>query len=288
MYVEEMGLIKSRLPFPLFSRGKVRDIYDFGDKLLIVTTDRMSAFDRLLENPVRDKGKVLNQMTVFWMRMMGDIVPNHIIEADSNFYPKELAPYAGFLRGRSMLVKKAKPIPIEFIVRGHISGSAWESYKKDGTICGMKIRDGLLESECFPFPLFTPSTKAEIGKHDENISPQKAAEMEGEIVNEAGRKAIEIYKRAYNYAMGRGIIIADTKFEFGFDENGGLMLIDEVLTPDSSRFWDAAEFEKGKAQKSFDKQPLRDWIKENDSFDVPFDVLRETSERYKLALKRLV
>lgn len=287
MYVEPKGLVCTNLPFPLLSRGKVRDIYDLGDSLLIVATDRMSAFDRVLDMPVLGKGKVLTRMTNFWMRQMEDLVRNHIIETDSAKFPGELSMYAEMLKDRAVLARKASPLPLEFIVRGYITGSAWKSYQETGMVNGVKMPEGLLESQKLPEPMFTPSTKADAGAHDENISVEKAKEIAGaDIVEKAGQIALRMYERAERRARERGIIIADTKFEFGLDENGELMLIDEVLTPDSSRFWDGETYEPGKSQKSFDKQPLRDWIREN-GYDIDPRVADRTSKLYMAAEKRV-
>lgn len=272
--------------FPI-SRGKVRDMYEDGDNLLIVTTDRISAMDEVLPDPVPGKGRVLNGMTLFWMRMMEDIVKNHIITDDVARYPDRWKSFAGALAGRSVLARKAKPLPVECIVRGYITGSGWKSYLADGTVCGHTLPEGLKESEKLPEPIFTPSTKAAQGEHDENITVARAGEIVGpDLIRAIEEKAVAIYRRAHDYARERGIIIADTKLEFGLVD-GELTLIDEVLTPDSSRFWDLADYEPGRPQKSFDKQPLRDWIKANPGQRVPADVLAATGERYRKAQELL-
>ncbi len=249
--------------FPLLSKGKVRDIYEIdNDTLLIVTTDRMSAFDVILDDPIEGKGKILNQISFFWFEMFKDIVPNHVKVSDFSQFPDELQKYKDSLEGRSVLVKKAKPLPIECIVRGYISGSGWKDYKKTGTVCGYNLPENMQESEKFAQPLFTPSTKAEQGDHDENITVEQAEKLLGkELADKVARISIEMYEKGRDFADTKGIIIADTKFEFGMigDE---LILIDEALTPDSSRFWDKALYEVGKGQPSFDKQYLRDWLEE--------------------------
>lgn len=267
------------------SSGKVREIYEAGeDKLLLVVSDRISAFDYILPAMIPNKGKVLNQISKFWFDYVSDIIPNHVISVDLKDFPTEFQ--TPEFEGRSMLVKKLKMIPIECIVRGYITGSGWKSYKEDGTVCGIKLPEGLRESEKLPEPIFTPTTKAEIGTHDENISFDKVVEMLGKDLAEKLRaKTIEIYTKCADYAAKRGVIIADTKFEFGLDENGELVLGDEVLTPDSSRFWPADDYEVGRSQKSFDKQYMRDWIKSS-GYDpetkapIPDDVINTTSSKY--------
>lgn len=265
--------------------GKVREIYEIDDdKLLLVVSDRISAFDYILPAMVPNKGKVLNKLSEFWFDFVSDIIPNHIISTDIKDFPKEFQ--TPEFEGRSMLVKKLKMLPVECIVRGYISGSGWKSYQATGEVCGIKLPEGLQESEKLPEPIFTPSTKAEIGTHDENISFEQASEILGKDLAEKVRnKTIEIYSKCSEYALQHGIIIADTKFEFGLDENGELVLGDEVLTPDSSRFWPANEYEIGHSQKSFDKQYLRDWIK-NSGYNldvgnpIPEDVITNTSHKY--------
>jgi len=277
----------------LINRGKVRDLYDLGDKILLVTTDRMSAFDVILPDPVPDKGKVLNQISLFWFDFLKDIVPNHLITADVDQYPEECLEYRDQLEGRSMLVKKAKPFPVECVVRGYISGSGWKSYKKSGEVCSIKLPDNLRESDKLPEPLYTPSTKAELGEHDENISYEKTKEIIGKDYAEKLKSlSLEIYKKASEYARTKGIIIADTKFEFGL-YNNEIILIDEVLTPDSSRFWPYDLYQPGGTQPSFDKQFVRDYLEKID-WDktppapvLPEDVLKKTSDKYKEALYKL-
>ena len=243
---------------PLLTRGKVRDIYDLGDTLLMVTTDRLSAFDVVMPDGIPEKGKVLNQISLFWFGKMADIVSNHVVADQVEDFPKVLQPYAEILRGRSIIVKKAKPLPIEGIVRGYLSGSGWKSYQRDRTICGIKLPGGLRESDLLPEPIFTPSTKEELGKHDENIDFDTAAGKIGRALAEQVRDlSLEIYKRGALLGLRYGIIIADTKLEFGTCD-GKLILIDEVLTPDSSRFWPADKYEPGRSQESFDKQFVRD------------------------------
>ncbi|HJB67010.1 MAG TPA: phosphoribosylaminoimidazolesuccinocarboxamide synthase [Candidatus Mailhella merdavium] len=273
--------------FPLISRGKVRDIYDIDDEtLLIVTTDRMSAFDVIMSSPIPMKGVVLNQLTLFWMKRFSSLVPNHIKEADVDRYPAALRPYRDELAGRSLLAKKAKPLPVECIVRGYLAGSGWKDYRKNGEVCGHKLPAGLEESSKLPEPIFTPSTKAAIGQHDENISLREAEKILGvEKAHAVADLTMNIYRQASEYAAGRGIIIADTKFEFGMVD-GELTLIDEVLTPDSSRFWPAKGYAPGRSQPSFDKQYLRDWL-EQQPWDktppppaLPEDVVKTTTEKY--------
>lgn len=276
----------------LVRQGKVRDIYDCGDSLLIVTSDRISAFDVVMNNPIPDKGKVLNQISLFWFSMFKDIVENHVISAGPSDYPAECKAYADALRGRSMLVKKAKPLPVECIVRGYITGSGWAEYLKNGSVCGIRLPSGIRESEKLPEPLFTPSTKADEG-HDENISFDAAAEILGKnVADEVKRLSIKLYSMGRDYAMERGIIVADTKFEFGI-RNGKIILIDEVLTPDSSRFWPMDTYTPGTGQQSFDKQYLRDylsgigWSKTPPPPPLPEEVIERTREKYIEAHKRL-
>ena len=273
--------------YPLISRGKVRDIYEIDDSsLLLVTTDRMSAFDVIMSEPIPYKGVILNQITLFWMDKFKDIIANHLIASDVKDFPEPLHKYADELEGRSVLVKKAKPLPIECIVRGHISGSGWKDYQKTGSVCGYNLPEGMVESEKFPTPLFTPSTKAELGDHDENISVEQAKEMVGEeLAQKVADVSLKIFSEGRDYAEEKGIIIADTKFEFGIYD-GELILIDEVLTPDSSRFWPQASYEAGKGQPSFDKQYLRNWLSKQD-WDktppppaLPEEVVAETGKKY--------
>ena len=279
---------------PLISRGKVRDIYSVDDNsLLIVTTDRMSAFDVMMGRPIPYKGVILNQITLFWMDMFKDIIPNHIIESDVSRFPAELAPWKDELEGRAVIVRKAKPLPIECIVRGYLSGSGWKAYQKTGEIYGHKLPAGLRESDKLEPAIFTPSTKAEFGFHDENISVARAAEIVGaEVEEQVEKAALAIYERARQYAASRGIIVADTKFEFGFVD-GKLRLIDEVLTPDSSRFWAADKYEPGHGQPSFDKQYLRDWLtsqpwnKQPPAPELPDEVVDATAAKYREAYRMI-
>ncbi len=277
----------------LVRQGKVRDIFDTKDALLMVTTDRLSAFDVVLPDVIPDKGKVLNQISVFWFKQMESIVKNHIITTDPAGYPEEFKPYANALKKRSMLVKKAEPLTIECIVRGYISGSGWSSYQKEGHVCGIKLPKGLKESDKLETPLFTPSTKAEVGDHDINISYDEAAKIIGEKTASKLRDlSLAIYKKGAEYALTKGIIIADTKFEFGFLD-GEIILIDEILTPDSSRFWPADDYEPGRGQNSFDKQGVRDWLinsgwnKTSPGPNLPQEVIDTTSNTYKEIYKRL-
>ena len=266
------------------SSGKVREIYEVDDdKLLLVVSDRISAFDYILPSMVPNKGKVLNQISKFWFDYIKDIVPNHVISTDLKDFPEEFQ--TPEFEGRSMLVKKLKMIPVECIIRGYITGSGWKSYQSNGTVCGIKLPEGLKESQKLPEPIFTPTTKASEG-HDENISFDEVCNLIGKDLAEKLRaKAIEIYTTCAKYAETKGVIIADTKFEFGLDENGNLVLGDEVLTPDSSRFWPANDYEVGRSQKSFDKQYVRDWIKSTgynpeSGIPIPDDVIATTSKKY--------
>ena len=276
--------------YPLLSRGKVRDIYDVDEKtLLIVTTDRMSAFDVIMNQPIPYKGVILNKITLFWMEKFKDIIPNHLIESDVNRFPAALAPWKDELEGRAVIVRKAKPLPVECIVRGYITGSGWKDYKATGKVCGYELPANLRESDKLEPALFTPSTKAELGQHDENISVAQAAEMLGaETAAQVERTALAIYEAGRTYAAGRGIIVADTKFEFGFID-GKLHLIDEVLTPDSSRFWPADQYKPGQGQPSFDKQYLRDWLdkqpwnKQPPPPALPEEIVKATANRYQEA-----
>jgi len=277
----------------LYAKGKVRDIYEVGDYLLLVSTDRISAFDVIMNQGIPYKGMVLTKISEFWFNFTKDIIPNHFITTDVNKYPAECKEYADVLNGRSMLIKKAKVVPIECIVRGYITGSGWKDYKRTGEISGIKLSEGLQESEKFPEPLFTPSTKAEIGEHDENISAEQAMQIVDQETFDAVKNAtINIYKKASEYALTKGIIIADTKFEFG-KVNGEIILVDEVLTPDSSRFWPLDKYEKGRGQESFDKQFVRDYlisIKFNmqpPPPPLPEDIIRKTSEKYLDIYKKL-
>ena len=280
--------------YPLRSRGKVRDIYDLSpDSLLLVTTDRISAYDVIMPDPIPLKGVILNQITLFWMDMFRDMVPNHLIASDVADYPAPLAPYADDLAGRSVVAKKAKPLPIECIVRGFITGSGLKDYQATGSVCGHALPAGLVESQILPEPLFTPSTKADLGAHDENITLDTAKEMLGSaLFAKVEATSLAMYAKARDYARERGIIIADTKFEFGLID-GELILIDEVLTPDSSRFWPAEGYAAGKSQPSYDKQYLRDWLvsigfnKQPPAPNLPQDVIAKTQEKYLAAYELL-
>lgn len=272
------------------SRGKVRDIYDAGENLLMVATDRISAFDFILPDEIPFKGEVLNRISAFWFDKFADIVPNHLVSIDPADFPEEFAEYRDYLAGRAMLVKKAQTIPIECIVRGYLTGSGKKTYDENGTVCGIQLPEGLTEASKLPEPLFTPSTKAEIGDHDENISFERCCEIVGEdIATQVRDLSLKIYKAAAEYAATRGIIIADTKFEFGVID-GKVTLIDECLTPDSSRFWPAASYEEGKIQPSYDKQFVRNWLKANWDMTgetplLPAEVIDGTSERYREAFQ---
>lgn len=272
------------------SRGKVRDIYDAGENLLMVATDRISAFDFILPDEIPFKGEVLNRISAFWFDKFADIVPNHLVSIDPADFPEEFAEYRDYLAGRAMLVKKAQTIPIECIVRGYLTGSGKKTYDENGTVCGIQLPEGLTEASKLPEPLFTPSTKAEIGDHDENISFERCREIVGEdIATQIRDLSLKIYKAAAEYAATRGIIIADTKFEFGVID-GKVTLIDECLTPDSSRFWPAASYEEGKIQPSYDKQFVRNWLKANwdmtgETPHLPDEVIDGTSERYREAFQ---
>jgi phosphoribosylaminoimidazole-succinocarboxamide synthase len=277
----------SQSDFPgltLRGRGKVRDIYELGDKLLIVATDRLSAFDVVLPTPIPDKGKVLTQISLFWFATLADVIPNHVLSATD--FTGALAPYAAALQGRAMIVRKSEPLPVECVVRGYISGSGWKDYQKTGTICGISLPKGLRESDRLPEPIFTPSTKATIG-HDENISFEETVAQVGRPLAEKIRDtSLEIYQQASVRAAKQGIIIADTKFEFGLIA-GELIWIDEALTPDSSRFWPADQYAPGKAQPSFDKQYVRDylerigWNKQPPGPELPVDVVKATQAKYR-------
>lgn len=276
----------------LYARGKVRDLYSLDGHLLLVATDRISAFDYVLATGIAEKGRVLTQLSLFWFDFLRDIVGNHLVTANVEEYPALLRAYADPLRGRSMLVNKAQMVDIECVVRGYISGSAWKEYQQNGTVCGLQLPSGLKESDKLPEPIFTPATKAVSG-HDENISFAEMCKRTGrELAEQLRDLSIEIYIRAANYAAGRGIIIADTKFEFGHTQSG-LVLADEVLTPDSSRFWPADKYQPGRAQESFDKQFVRDyleairWNKQPPAPSLPDDVAQKTSEKYIQAYRIL-
>jgi len=279
---------------PLKGRGKVRDIYDLGDRLLIVATDRISAFDVVMPNPIPDKGKVLTQLSKFWFDMTKEIVPNHIISTDVKDFPEECRPYQEVLRDRSMLVVKTQPLPIECVVRGYLSGSGWEEYRKTCEVCGIPLPKGLLESSKLEEPIFTPATKEEIGLHDENITFERVETIVGkELAQRLKFLSLVIYKKAHDFAESRGILIADTKMEFGI-KDGRLLLIDELFTPDSSRFWPKDDYRPGGSQKSFDKQFLRDyllsirWDKNPPAPHLPEEIIQKTREKYLEAYERLV
>jgi phosphoribosylaminoimidazole-succinocarboxamide synthase len=270
----------------LIRRGKVRDIYDLGEHLLLVATDRLSAFDVVLPDGIPGKGRVLTEISVFWFRQMEDIVRNHIESADVRDFPERLHKYADILEGRSMLVKKARPVPVECIVRGYLSGSGWKEYKEAGFVCGIKLSEGLVESSRLAEPIFTPSTKAEQG-HDVNISFEKAKNIVGaELAGKLRDTSLKIYSKAREIAEKKGIIIADTKFEFGL-YNGGFMIIDELLTPDSSRFWSLKDYTPGRSQDSYDKQIVRDylltldWDKTYPGPRLPDEIIEKTAMRYR-------
>jgi phosphoribosylaminoimidazole-succinocarboxamide synthase len=287
-------LMETELPgLKLLKRGKVRDIYDMGESLLMVASDRMSAFDVIMPDPIPDKGKILTQISLFWFDIMKSLVNNHVITAKVEDYPAPCRAHADQLTSRSMLVKKAEPLAIECVVRGYISGSGWKSYRESGTVCGITLPRGLKESEKLPDPLFTPSTKAELGEHDLNIDFEEAARIVGRPLAEKARDlSLAIYRKGAELAEKKGIIIADTKFEFGLvgDE---LILIDEVLTPDSSRFWPKSSYQPGGGQKSYDKQYLRDyllsldWDKTPPGPALPPEVVQNTRAKYMEALKAL-
>jgi len=287
-------LLQSHCPdLTLANRGKVRDIYDLGEHLLIVASDRISAFDVIMAEGIPHKGFVLTQISKFWFEKMADLVPNHLVATEVADFPKVTHPYREQLVGRSMLVKKAAPLPIECIVRGYVSGSGWKDYRKTGAICGIRLPTGLPESGKLEQPIFTPSTKAELGTHDENISFEQAAELCGrELAEQVREVSIAIYQRARQLADARGIIIADTKFEFGLME-GKLIWIDEAMTPDSSRFWPKDRYAPGGPQPSFDKQFLRDYLETLDWGKVapppklPDEIVRKTGEKYVEAMTRL-
>jgi phosphoribosylaminoimidazole-succinocarboxamide synthase len=277
----------------LLKRGKVRDIYEVEDKLLIVATDRMSAFDVVMDDPIPDKGRILTGISLFWFKKLESVIKNHLITSEPSEYPEVCRKYAPELEGRSMLVQKAEPLKMECIVRGYLSGSGWNDYLSTGKVCGIPLVEGLKESQILPEPIFTPSTKAEDGMHDENISFEEASQIVGEeIAREVSRISLEIYSLGRALAAEKGIIVADTKFEFGI-KDGELILIDEVLTPDSSRFWPENEYRPGGPQKSFDKQFLRDylvqieWPKQPPPPKLPEDIIGKTRGKYLEALERL-
>jgi phosphoribosylaminoimidazole-succinocarboxamide synthase len=277
----------------LSAKGKVRDIYDLGEHLLIIATDRISAFDVVLPDPIPFKGKVLNQISRFWFEKMGDMVSHHLVTTEVDDFPKALQGYRKVLEGRSMLVKKTKTLPVECVVRGYLSGSGWKEYQEGGSVSGVVLPPHLLESSKLPGPLFTPSTKAEIGTHDENITFEKVGEIIGkDLARRIKEISLEVYKKAVKIAENNGIIIADTKFEFGM-KDGELLLIDELLTPDSSRFWPRDQYEPGRPQASFDKQFVRDylisinWDRKPPAPNLPVEIILKTSEKYREAYRRL-
>ena len=279
----------------LLYEGQVREVYDNGDRLIMVATDRISAFDNILKNKITDKGAILTQMSKFWFDYTKDVVPNHMLSVDVNDMPEFFQ--KDEYKGRSMKCKKLKMLPIECIVRGYITGSGWASYKENGTVCGIKLPEGLQESEKLPEPIYTPSTKAEVGDHDENISYERSIEVLEKAFPGKGEYyatkikdcTITLYKKCAEYALSKGIIIADTKFEFGLDEDGNVVIGDEMLTPDSSRFWPLEGYKPGQGQPSFDKQFVRDWLKANPDNDLllPDEVVTKTVDKYKEAYELL-
>ncbi|KAL0569356.1 Bifunctional purine biosynthetic protein ade1 [Marasmius crinis-equi] len=308
-----MALVSTELPgLTLISKGKVRDIYSTSspDYLLFVATDRISAYDVILKNGIPDKGKLLTQISLFWFKKLEHIIPNHFVTANVDEMPEEVGMYKAQLQDRTMLVRKAKVVQIEAIVRGYITGSAWSEYKKSGTVHGITLPAGLKESQKLPEPLFTPSTKAEQGAHDENISPEQAAKLLGEdLYTQVSQASLKLYTEAAEYALSKGLILADTKFEFGLipssssPDSETLILVDEVLTPDSSRYWPLEGYEAGKSQPSFDKQYLRDWLvsagfrkglesgkegEEGQGWLIDEDIVQGTRKRYEEALKMLI
>ncbi len=283
----------STLPLPLFIRGKVRDVYDLSDRLLMVASDRISAFDYVLPTPIPDKGKILTQLSGFWFALLSDIVPNHLISASVDEFPTSLSAYRSRLEGRTMLVRKTEKIPFECVVRGYLAGSGWKEYQKTGEVCGIRLPPDLRESDRLPEPIFTPATKEEMGKHDENISFERMASQVGRPLAETLRdRSLALYIKASRVVESRGLILCDTKFEFGL-LNGQAVLIDEILTPDSSRFWDRACYQPGQPQESFDKQFVRDylesirWNKQPPVPALPPEVITRTREKYLDAFRRL-
>lgn len=282
------------------SSGKVREIFCFEgyeDEIIIVATDRISAFDQVLDDPIPGKGKILTQISKFWFEFLGDIIPSHFISSDINALPMSLMPFDDILDGRTILARSARVLPIECIVRGYISGSAWKEYQSSGAVCGQKLPEGMVESERFPVPIFTPSTKAELGGRDENISFSQMAEVvSNDLACQMRNASLSLYEKAAEYALEKGIIIADTKFEFGLDQNNELILIDEVLTPDSSRFWPVDKYRLSGPQPSFDKQYLRDYLTSvgftgepgQPIPKLPGDIILKTANLYQEALERLI
>lgn len=288
----ENVVLETDLPYPKFKEGKVREVYDLGENLLIVASDRISAFDVVLPNGIPDKGKVLTQLSLYWFEQIGDLVGNHVITADVAQYPEDLKRHADSLEGRSMLVKKADVVPIECVARGYLAGSGWKDYQKTGSVCGIELPSGLKESEELPEPVYTPATKAETG-HDINISFAKMTDIVGKDTSEKLKElTLSIYGKAVKEARSKGIIIADTKFEFGFFD-GEIILVDEILTPDSSRFWPVDSYKPGGPQKSYDKQYVRDWL-ESLNWDksppgpvLSAEVIAGTQKRYREAYKKI-
>ncbi len=293
-YDKNRALLSSSIPgLPEPARGKVRDVYDLGDTLLFVATDRLSAFDVIMPNGVPDKGRVLTQLSLFWFRFFSD-VPNHLVTADVAEYPEALRPYAADLEGRSMIVKKLRMVPVECIARGYLVGSGWAEYRKSGTVCSQPLRPGYVQADKLDEAIFTPSMKAEIGQHDENVSVAELERRVGrEMAGRLGALTMKLYNGAAEHGRGRGIIIADTKFEFGLDADGTLVLADEVLTPDSSRFWPAADYRTGANPPSLDKQFVRDWLDEihfnhePPAPEIPDEIVEKTRARYLEALRVL-
>ncbi len=291
---KENIILQTHFPtLKLIGRGKVRDLYDLGEHLLLVATDRLSAFDVIMPQGIPHKGRVLTQISAFWFQHTADIIENHLVSVNVDDYPEACRPYHKQLAQRSMLVRKTQPLLIECVVRGYLSGSAWLEYKETGSVCGLKLPNGLIESDKLPQPIFTPATKAEAGQHDENISFERTAEIVGrERAEQLRDSSIRIYQRASDMAEQRGLIIADTKMEFGV-RDGKLILIDELLTPDSSRFWPRASYKPGGSQPSFDKQFVRDyllsikWNKQPPAPNLPEEVVRVTSEKYLEAYEKL-
>jgi phosphoribosylaminoimidazole-succinocarboxamide synthase len=291
-----MNLPIKETEFPelkLLKRGKVRDMYDLGDSLLMIATDRLSAFDVVMPDPIPDKGIILTQISLFWFEMMQSLVANHVIISNVDDFPSICQPYADVLRGRSIVIKKTEPLPVECVVRGYISGSGWKSYQETGSICGIRLPEGLQESDRLPEPIFTPATKAEIGDHDINIDFTEMIDIIGsELAQKVKALSLDIYQKGAEFAAERGIIIADTKFEFGKIDDD-VILIDEALTPDSSRFWPQETYAPGGAQKSYDKQYVRDylltldWNKTPPGPSLPDDVIQKTRQKYLDALTQL-
>lgn len=288
------ALYETKIPvIERIQQGKVRDIYDLDSMLLMVTTDRLSAFDVVMPDPIPDKGKILNLISLYWFDQMADLIPNHVVSSHISQYPASCQRYEAQLEQRSMMVRKVRPLPIECVVRGYLSGSGWKSYQESGQVCGIDLPEGLDESDRLPEPIFTPSTKAELGEHDENISFEEAADIVGlDLAVRLKDLSLAIYKRGAEIAEEKGIIIADTKFEFGM-KGDELLLIDEVLTPDSSRFWPKDSYKPGGPQRSFDKQYVRDYLlsirfnKKPPGPELPPDVIRMTRQRYLEALVRI-